>query len=274
MTTANATGQLRRLARLFPGARKRAVFVALDATLIANAIPDPAQTVARIARARPDAVVGFAGLLRAFGDELVHVPTILNLTASTIRSQETYKDLVHDPETAHELGVDAIAVHVNVGGTHDREMFGILGSIAARASRTGLPVLAIMYPRSEVADLDSPVARARDPEGYAARVAHAVRIGVDLGADLVKTQFTGDVASFREVVRVAAPVPIVIAGGAITTPHELFRMTRDALAAGAAGVCYGRNVFGSADPVRVLDVLRAIVHEDVPLDRADQLFRS
>ncbi|HUO38481.1 MAG TPA: hypothetical protein VMU34_11870 [Mycobacterium sp.] len=271
---ASAVGHQRRLARIFQGPRERTMIVALDATLISNGIPDPASMIAKVSAGKPDAVMGFAGLLRCFHGELVRTPTILNLTGSTIRSAETRKELVHDLETAQELDAEAVALHANIGGAHEREMLRNLGLVAAQASRNGLPVLAIMYPRSEMEDLDSPATRARDPQRYAALVAHAVRIGVDLGADVVKTQFTGDVSSFRDVVKAAGSVPIVIAGGSVRTPPELLRMTREALSAGASGICYGRNVFESADAVRVLEALRAVVHEDALSDCIEQGFGS
>ena len=38
------------------------------------------------------------------------------------------------------------------------------------------------------------------------------RIGAEAGADIVKTVYTGDIDSFKDVVK-SCPVPIVIAGG-------------------------------------------------------------
>ena len=50
-------------------------------------------------------------------------------------------------------------------------------------------------------------------EEYAKLIAHACRIGVELGADLIKTQYSGDPESFQTVVRAANGIPVVIAGG-------------------------------------------------------------
>jgi len=44
------------------------------------------------------------------------------------------------------------------------------------------------------------------------RVALAARAAAELGADIVKTVYTGDPDSFRTVTR-GCPVPVVVAGG-------------------------------------------------------------
>ena len=43
-------------------------------------------------------------------------------------------------------------------------------------------------------------------------VKHAARIGAELGADIIKTNYTGSPETFKEVVD-GCPVPVIIAGG-------------------------------------------------------------
>ena len=63
-------------------------------------------------------------------------------------------------------------------------------------------------------------------------VAHAARIGAEAGADLIKVVYTGDMSSFKKVVK-GCPVPIVIAGGPkIDTDKEILNMCHDAMKAG------------------------------------------
>jgi len=74
-------------------------------------------------------------------------------------------------------------------------------------------------------------------------VKHAARVAAELGADLVKTNYTGTPASFREVVS-GCPVPVVIAGGPkMGSDMEVLRMIKDSIDAGGSGVSIGRNVF-------------------------------
>ena len=60
-------------------------------------------------------------------------------------------------------------------------------------------------------------------------IAHAARVGAELGADVVKTSYSGDPDSFREVVE-GCPVPVVIAGGPRTeTEAEFLEMVANAI---------------------------------------------
>ncbi len=79
---------------------------------------------------------------------------------------------------------------------------------------------------------------------------HAARAGAELGADIIKTNYTGDPDTFRHVVE-GCPVPVVIAGGPKTeTDLEFLQMIEGAIEAGARGVDIGRNVFQAEDPTR------------------------
>lgn len=47
-------------------------------------------------------------------------------------------------------------------------------------------------------------------------------------------------------------------------------MVRDALDSGACGMFIGRNVFQAPDPVRMMRVMRGIIHDDWTVERALQ----
>ena len=94
----------------------------------------------------------------------------------------------------------------------------------------------MMYPRGET------IKNQYDPE----IVAHTARIGAEAGADIVKSVYTGEVNSFRKVVKVC-PVPIVIAGGPkAKTDKDIVEMCFGAMEAGAKGVTFGR-IFSSIE---------------------------
>src|SRR5437879_10357155 len=74
-------------------------------------------------------------------------------------------------------------------------------------------------------------------------VSHATRLGYELGADIVKTNYTGDGESFRNVVK-SVKAPVVVAGGPKAgSESEALQLVSDWIKAGAAGVSIGRNVF-------------------------------
>ncbi|HEX6618073.1 MAG TPA: 2-amino-4,5-dihydroxy-6-one-heptanoic acid-7-phosphate synthase, partial [Solirubrobacteraceae bacterium] len=74
-------------------------------------------------------------------------------------------------------------------------------------------------------------------------------------------------ADFARVVR-AARVPVLVRGGGRIADDEVLRITADVLAAGAAGLVYGRNVIQHDDPTAMTRALAALVHEHATADAA------
>ncbi len=99
----------------------------------------------------------------------------------------------------------------------------------------------MMYPRGQKVENEHDVEL----------VKHAARVGSELGVDIVKTNYTGDPDSFKEVVE-GALVPVVIAGGPkVDTDEELLQMVKDSIEVGGAGVAFGRNLFQAENPGKI-----------------------
>ncbi len=102
-------------------------------------------------------------------------------------------------------------------------------------------------------------------------VSHAARLGAELGADIIKTNYTGDVESFKAVVECCL-APVVIAGGPkAKTALDTLEMTKEAMQAGAAGLSIGRNVFQHENPTAIAQALVAIVHEGASVEAASKI---
>jgi class I fructose-bisphosphate aldolase len=101
-----------------------------------------------------------------------------------------------------------------------------------------------------------------------AQVAHAARVVAELGADLVKVPYTGSAETFRHVVS-GCFAPVVIAGGEKSSSwREVKASVAEAMRAGAAGVCIGRNVFQHHDPAAAISDLRELTGS-VPRQRRE-----
>ena len=85
-------------------------------------------------------------------------------------------------------------------------------------------------------------------------VAHAASVAFEIGCDVGKTTWTGDEASFAQVTA-AAPIPLLVAGGAKTNTQDMLAMVEKAMKNGAAGVCMGRQVFAHEQPSIVAKAL-------------------
>jgi class I fructose-bisphosphate aldolase len=190
---------------------------------------------------------------------------IVHLSAGTCLSPfPNVKRIVTTVEEAIRLGADGVSVHVNLGDETEGQMLSDLGSVAASAAEWGMPLLAMVYARGPK------VPDEYDPE----IVAHCARVGAELGADVVKVNYTGDGESFARVVECAC-VPVVIAGGAkLNNTRDFLDMVRVSLDAGGSGLSVGRNVFQHHDPTRLVQVLNRIVHENMDVDSAVKGFED
>lgn len=178
---------------------------------------------------------------------------IVHLSGSTTMSPDpNTKVLVCTVEEAIKLGADAVSVQVNLGAETETEMLRHLGEVSKICQDWGMPLLAMMYTRGKKIDSEFNVKF----------VKHAARVGAELGADIVKVNYTGSPQTFQEVTR-GCPVPVVIAGGEkVETDMDLFQMVEGALAGGAAGVSIGRNAFQHRDPVKIVRVIVKMVHKN------------
>ena len=84
----------------------------------------------------------------------------------------------------------------------------------------------------------------------------------ELGADAIKTEYTGDPASMRAIIDSVA-VPVLTLGGAEGAREDVIRAAKDAVGAGAKGLIFGRNVWNTPDPVAASRDLVSIVHGDL-----------
>ena len=178
---------------------------------------------------------------------------IVHLSGSTTMSPDpNTKVLVCTVEEAIKLGADAVSVQVNLGAETETEMLRHLGEVSKICQDWGMPLLAMMYTRGKKIDSEFNVKF----------VKHAARVGAELGADIVKVNYTGSPQTFQEVTR-GCPVPVVIAGGEkVETDMDLFQMVEGALAGGAAGVSIGRNAFQHRDPVKIVRAIVKMVHKN------------
>jgi DhnA family fructose-bisphosphate aldolase class Ia len=98
------------------------------------------------------------------------------------------------------------------------------------------------------------------------KVKRISRIMAELGADLVKTFFTGD--DFHEVVE-NTPVPIFTIGAEkLDTDLAVLQKAADSVAQGARGIIFGRNIFMANNPARIVDALNSVINDGMEPENA------
>jgi class I fructose-bisphosphate aldolase len=86
------------------------------------------------------------------------------------------------------------------------------------------------------------------------------RIAAEIGADVVKCIYPGNVEALRTVVQ-GCPAPLLVAGGAkADKPEDAYRQAQSAMEAGADGLVFGRNIYESNEPAAELARYHGIVH--------------
>ena len=245
-------GKERRLRRIFR-VDKKTVIVPMDHGVTVgpiNGIVNMQYIVDKLIVGGADAIVINRGIAKCV--DTSNVGLIVHLSGSTLLCPDpNNKVQICSVADAIRLGANAVSVHVNVGAKEEPQMLQTLGEVACECDNFGMPLLAMMYPRGpNIKD-----AHAVDV------VAHAARLGAELGADIIKTNYTGEPESFKTVIE-SCPVPVIIAGGPkAETSRDVLQMAKDSVTVGAAGLSIGRNVFQHNDPTRMVKALSNIVHD-------------
>lgn len=276
----NAGKQIR-LGRLINPANGRAALVAFDHGLHIGTIPgveNPGTMLETLADAGADGFLVAPGIARTYASIFTGrgAPGLIMRLDWTNRwrgkealgHDEGRGRLIASVEDAARLGADAVLVYMFVGyADPDAEAHHIewVARVVRDCETLGIGCIIEPMPRGGLVG-DNPY--------DADFVALGARIACEIGADVLKTDWTGDAESFQKVTA-AAFRPIFLAGGPKTdTDRDTLAMIRGALDAGAMGMFVGRNVFQAPDPGRVMRVLRSMIHHDLDVERALELLDS
>jgi len=204
-----------------------------------------------------DAIVLHKGLAKKI--DVGNSGLFVHLSGNTsLGSDQNLKVQVCSIEEAIRVGGDRVSVHVNIGAKNENIMLEKLGRVADNCDNYGIPLLAMIYPRGP---------KIKNQYSYEL-VAHAARVGAELGADIVKTNYTGSIDTFKHVVK-GCPVPVIIAGGEkMNTNKDVLQMVWESIQAGGAGASIGRNVFQAKNPTKMVKALSTIIHKKSSVEQA------
>jgi DhnA family fructose-bisphosphate aldolase class Ia len=255
------TGESIRLARLFSEG-KNVVIVAVDHGLYFGPLPGMiklAEVIDRVAGA--DAILMSPGMpshcSSVFSKHGAPSLIIRLNWAPNYAAQWNYKHshsvtMVSVAEAVAQ-GADLVIGSLtmkNPDEAEDARNVEIFSKCVSEKRTLGIPLVGEFYPTG---------GDDRTPEDMQDEIFIGCRMIAELGADLVKTFYTGK--RFSEVIA-ATPVP-VLALGAKKLPKEsdALQLAAEAVHAGARGIVFGRNVIQSKDPARLLDALKEVAKE-------------
>lgn len=225
------------------------------------ALKDIGKIIRETAAAGADAFLSTVGMADKFGDCFLGKGIILRLDGgvSCLSKPGKAMQITATPEDALRLGADAVITMSFPGSTFENEVLSNLARTTLACHSWNLPVTAEALPRGFEKSDDY-----RTPEN----ITFACRQAVELGADIIKTEYTGDMESFKELTQ-SVYAPVVILGGAKKVPErELLQEIKDAVDAGGAGVAMGRNIWGHENPARYAAAIAKLIHEGCSVDAA------
>ena len=264
-----------RLSR-FLDSNRRGLMIPFDHGLPLGPIPgllNVRDILEKILEGNPDGVLLTPGQARACKELLFgkNSPSLLLRLDWTTMFKEIGTEgyaTIGTVKDAIKFGADGVVVYL-FDGYHDirTQVSNVknVAKIARQCEDLGIPLIVEAMARGDLAK-----GRELDPKVMSI----PIRMAAEIGADIIKADYTGQESSFREVVK-SCPVPIMIAGGPkMTTESDVLQSVRDALNAGAAGVFFGRNVFQAQNPVLMVRALRHLIHENGTVSKALQILQQ
>ncbi|HLJ58367.1 MAG TPA: hypothetical protein VKZ50_01400 [bacterium] len=256
-----STGKALRLGRLIDAQTNTCVVCALD-----HAMTSPVLLTGLVdirARTR-DAVEGGAnvfmlapGLLDQVVQEFRSTTALaLMLTASAAgRPSGAVVTPINSVEWALRAGADAVVAYVALAGENEPAIISYVSQLAEACDRWGMPFIAeAEWPNAYAGPTDVGGTLGID---YLLRNA---RLCAELGADIVKVNWSGDAESFGRIVE-ATRRPVILAGGTVLSDAELLGRMEQAVGVGAIGCSVGRNIFEHPSPRGITRALCRVIRE-------------
>ena len=207
---------------------------------------------------------------RFFAGPKPPVPVVrINWSASfyyPLEYREGFTTMVNTVEEAVRAGAGAVICSLFLEEDNDRKRetdnVALFSEIVRQKERLGIPLIGECYVVEH---------KEKTPDQVHEKVKRISRIMAELGADLIKTFFTGD--RFREVVE-NTPVPVFTIGAdKLNTDLDVLKKADASVRAGARGIIFGRNIFMSKHPGRLIAALNEVINNGLPPAKAARTFR-
>lgn len=258
----------RRMNRIF-ASDGRSVSLALDGFGFSEktgGIDDAARKVPAMVEHGLDNVLVTYGQARNFAEYFSGVGLTLRVDTTTAVYDGSVPDNMPAFDVMDALKLDADGVVImNFPGAHNERP---TNEFAAKLTR-------------QSADWNMPFMCEALPYGYAvsgpesedpAKIATAARFSEELGADIIKTRFSG--TDGDRIITESCTVPVLALGGPKSDHETYFAFVQHVIACGANGVAVGRNITQDSKPLAMVSALGALVHEDATAAQAMTIYNE
>ena len=252
ISSAIGAGKARRASR-FIKEDGRSFLVAIDMQGSSGEGPD-LDAALKVAAGGPDGILASWQIARRYPEAFSNCGLVLRidggLTMLGDYGQGDKFTQMYELEMAARLSADAVVCMAFPGA--DDEEIGLRKVVALvnECEKIGMPLIVESIPGSW----------ARTVPWDAEHISKASRICVEIGADAVKTPAPEDLSEMSIIVdNCEAPV-FILGGPKKDSEDEAVQYAADVVAAGASGIAFGRNTWGSKDPTEMTRKLAKAVH--------------
>ena len=250
-----------RLRKIF-NTDRRTVIIACDHAMFNGPLPgleDPGSLLDTLVSTGVDAVLTTFGVAQKYAARMGRLGLILRMDGGSssrspqmgmLRNQYGLKE-------AAALGADAVICMGMIGFQEEPASLANLAELACQSLEWNIPVVAEML-------VCPPEKGGLTP----ADVGFAMRIGAEMGADIIKTSYAAPRDEFARALD-GCYCPVVVLGGEKAKDETaVLASVAESLDCGASGVAMGRNVWQNANPAGFCRALIALVHSGASVDQA------
>lgn len=236
----------------------RAMFLAYDQGLEHGPVEfndknvDPKYILEIAKKGKFNAIILQKGIAEKYNKEIKKskVPLVVKLNGKTrLTGEEPLSEQICSVEEAVKLGAVAVGYTIYIGSEHEPIMMKEFSKIEEESHKRNIPVIAWIYPRG----------KNTNGKSESELMAYSGRVGLEIGADIVKIRYDGNLNDLKWAVKSAGKTKVVIAGGTKTSEKEFLKEVSDIISVGGAGIAVGRNVWQSKNPIELTKKIGKII---------------
>ena len=175
------------------------------------------------------------------------IPLIIKLNGKTnLYKGEPIARQLCTVDEAIKLGALAVGYTIYIGSDFEDEMMQEFEKIQRKAHKKGIPIIVWIYPRG----------KSIKGKKKTELMAYACRVGLEIGADIIKIKYEGGLKDLKWAVKSAGKTKVVIAGGVKKGEKELLKQVKEIKKAGCIGLAIGRNIWQAKDPMKITKMIK------------------
>ncbi len=167
-------------------------------------------------------------------------------------------------EDALRVGADGVVIMTFPGAHNERATHDFASLLAREGDKWNMPFMCESLPYGYPVTCED----ANNPR----KIATAARLAEEIGADIIKTRFSGTEED-RLIVE-ACTIPVLALGGPKSSHASYFSFVEHVISCGASGVAVGRNITQDPQPLAMVAALGALVHKNASAAEAMDIYNS